>query len=88
MPKERSTVNGGRTKGTGQMHGAMTLLVACIACNTVVGKIALFMYPPGLLKRTSKFHRGVGPPTKSYPYYAPTFLDLARLAPPKVGAHG
>lgn len=31
------------------MHGAMTLLVACIACNTVVGKITLFMYPPGLL---------------------------------------
>ncbi|EAA33238.1 hypothetical protein GE21DRAFT_6365 [Neurospora crassa] len=25
---------------------------------------------------------------KLYPYYAPTFLDLARLAPPKVGAHG
>ncbi|KHE79016.1 hypothetical protein GE21DRAFT_1169309, partial [Neurospora crassa] len=64
MPKERSdprsTVGG---QGTGQMHGVMTLLVACIACDTVVGRIALFMYPPGLLKR-SKFHRGVGPPTK------------------------
>ncbi|KAK3496571.1 hypothetical protein B0T13DRAFT_400659, partial [Neurospora crassa] len=63
----RSTVNGGRTRD-GQMHGAMTFLVACIAFDTVVGRIALFMYPPGLLKspeQIPKFHRGVGPPTKS-----------------------